>query len=249
MILSKKQGFKLILPPEPTPREQFAGEELERYLLRIFGTPEGEKTPILIGGPGRNPATAGRITQEEFKELCSGEEGFLLWIMPDAILIAGSEEKDDRERGTLYGVYEFLERYLGCVLAAYSHPELAAGEVVPQAEAVELPEGQFVKSGADRPYRTAIVQYGDAAGNPAHKLNLPFVDWLSKNRYNRILTWGSVYEKYKKIGFLPELEKRGINLSVGHHEAAFMWLPYFGNEMFPEAYGKTHPEYGVYRND
>ena len=250
MILSKEIPTYIVSPLAPTPREQFAADELAAYLNRIFGIGAGraDERPqgancIYIGGPGRNLEAAALITQEEFREVLTGPEGLLIEVRGSDLLIAGSEGFDDWERGTVYGVYEFLERFLGCCLAAYSRPGICAGEIVPAYDRLTLPDGRYVKAGADRPYRTAIVQYGEAAGNPYHELNLPFADWLAKNRYNRILTWASVYEAYKETGLTRELEKRGIRMSVGHHESSGMWLPCFGNKYFPEHYYVTHPEY------
>ena len=53
----------------------------------------------------------------------------------------------------------------------------------------------------------------------------------------------SVYETFKSDGLLPEIERRGLSLTVGHHEASGTFLPCFGNEYFPEKYLETHPEY------
>ena len=50
----------------------------------------------------------------------------------------------------------------------------------------DIAKGDRVKAEADLACRDAVVQYGDRAGNPHRKLNVPFFDWLAKNRYNRI---------------------------------------------------------------
>ena len=246
MKLSKNASIAILLPNTPTTREEFAAAELEKYLKQIFHvTIDNANATIrfVIGGPNRNEAANDLIDVKEFSQLLTGEEGMLIRIRKDSVLIAGSEGFEDRERGTVYGVYEFLERYLGCSLAVISAPDGNVGEFVPELKECILDDCQYVKSGSDRPYRCAIVQYGDCAGNPAHGLNIPFLDWLSKNRFNRILTWCSIYEGWKKLGFIPEIEKRGIRLSVGHHDAVKQWLPFYGNEYFPEAYYQTHPEY------
>lgn len=250
MILTHDRKTTVILPKDPTPRESFAAEELKKYLrdsMKIEALDADEIDPdgnnFLIGGPGRNSRSADLISAEEFSENLTGPEGMYIEIRDNIILLAGSEGYDDQERGTLYTVYEFLERYLGCSFAAYSDPDVDAGEIVPRHQSLFLSNSRYVKASADRFYRAAIVQYGEAAGNPHHQPNVPFFDWLCKNRYNRILTWASVYESYKAEGLCDELEKRGIRLSVGHHESSRMWLPYFGNARFPERYRETHPEY------
>ncbi len=247
MRLTKSTAYTVILPPSPTPRERFAGEELSRYLEKIFGAPavaeEGAEVRFVIGGPGRNEAALSLVSKEEFDALVTGAEGYLIRITEKAVLLAGSEIGGDDERGTLYAVYEFLESLCGCALAAFSHPDANAGEIVPRRESLTLPEGDRVKAEADRPYRCAIVQYGDRAGNPHRKLNRPFFDWLAKNRYNRIYIWASSYVGFCEDGLIPELEKRGIRLTVGHHESLWLWLPYYGNPYFSEHYIETHPEY------
>ena len=244
MILTQNSVYQVVLPAEPTPREAFAAKELARYLQKSLQmTPGNKGITILIGGPERNPAAKELISNEEFDQLLNAPEGICIKISGDRILLAGSQHQEDQERGTLYAVYEFLERYLGCSFAAYSAPDVDAGEIVSTYKTLELPEGQYIKSGADRPYRTAIVQYGDRAGNPLHSLNITFFDWLAKNRYNRLLVWASIYEAWLKAGLVEELEKRGLRLSVGHHESASLWMPYYGNAHFPEHYLETHPEY------
>lgn len=246
MKLIRNAPIAIVLPNNATTREQFAAAELEKYLKKILNVnidASNASIRFIIGGPGRNEAAKELVSSEEFSLLLTGEEGMLIRIQGNTVLIAGSEGFEDRERGTVYGVYEFLERYLGCSLAIYSEPTADVGEFVPILEELVLEDTQYVKAGSDRPYRCAIVQYGDSAGNPDHGLNISFLDWMAKNRYNRMLVWCSIYEGWKKLGLIPEIEKRGIRLSVGHHDAVNQWLPFYGNEYFPEKYSETHPEY------
>ena len=247
MILDRSTAYSILAPDHATPREAFAAEELSRYLTVILGAApvaaERAEICFTVGGPGRNPAALSLIEKDAFDALVTGKEGYLIRIAEKAVLLAGSEVGGDDERGTLYAVYDFLETYCGCAFAAYAHPDADAGEIVPSGIALTLQAGDLVKAAADRPYRCAIVQYGDRAGNPKRGLNIPFFDWLAKNRYNRIYIWASSYVGYCEDGLIPELEKRGIRLTVGHHESLWLWLPYYGNPYFPEHYIETHPEY------
>lgn len=259
MILNTYRPISILLPPKPTLREQFAAEELQKYLHAILGcTPaisDAKARPdgacFLIGGPERNAHSAKYLTEAEFRTTVPGPEGMLLRALDEnTVLLAGSSwHEGECERGTLYAVYELLERYCGCVLAAYSNPEVDAGEIIPRASTLDLSGVNYRKPFADRPYRTAIVQYEDAAGDPNRGLNIPFFDWLVKNRYNRFLTWTSIYEYFKKNGMLGEFEKRGIRFTVGHHESSRLFLPAHGNEYFPEHYFETHPEYYKLQSD
>ncbi len=252
MKIQKNAVPVIVIPAEATTREAYAAQVLQTYLQQIFGgdapavqteTVSGAK--ILIGGPERNAHTAKYFTEAEFDALVPGPEGMMIRSLDEeTLLLAGSSKNPNEcERGTIYAVYEFLERYLGCSFAAYTNPEIAGGSHIPASDEIALENIDYVKAAADSTYRAAIVQYSDVAGEPKHGLNLAFLDYLVQNRYNRILTWMSVYDYYKKSGFLAELERRGFRLTAGHHSALQKFLPPHGNEDFPEHYAQTHPEY------
>ncbi len=216
MILQQHSKFSVTFADSPVLR--FAAEELSHYLSAALKMEQGEGVAFRLSV---EPDTVERFT------IAIGE----------SITVTGSNE-----RSVLYGVYEFLERYVGCCFGAMRHPTENIGETVPELAALELPEETFTHT-ADLPYRTAIVQFDVWAGEADRGLTLPFFDWLAKNRYNRLLLWVSCYEKLKSLGWLDELKKRGFDLTVGHHQAIFTFLPPYGNEHFATAYRDEHPEY------
>lgn len=238
----------VVLPTNPSLQETFAANELVHYIYKITGQkPEFGKTAenlIIIGGPNRNVYARKLINEESFGKFVPGPEGMIIYSKDNLLLLAGSDGKNDNtHRGTIYAVYEFLERYLECSLSAYSNSNVEAGEYVPTMKNIEISDSKFVKEKCDVPYRCAIMQYSSWLGNPNHELNEKFISWLAKNRYNRILTWSSIYEGFKKNGVLDMARKRGIMFSVGHHESINLFLPQNGNEYFPEKYYETHPEF------
>lgn len=250
MILSHNNVASIVVSSQATAREIFAAEELSKYIERILGirypiVDDGHavtKQQIVIGGPVRNRVAALLIDTCEFQNLVPGLEGFLIKSFgEDKVLIAGSE--DSSERGTVYATYEFLERFLGCSLSAYSHPEIAAGEWVPNADVIKLDSINYIKKNADCPIRGAVVQYDASAGNVNRVLNITFYEWLLKNRYNYVYLWMQTYAQLQELGIIAEITDRGLSLMVGHHDAQDMFLPADGNEMFPEKYYETNPEY------
>lgn len=250
MHLDNNSNIVIVLPKIPLKTERFAAEELLRYLNLSLGVKpkisekkEKDACHFIIGGPARNNEALPFIDNQHFSAEVTGPEGLYIDISENGTLLAGSQDNDGYNRGTLYAVYEFLERYVGCCFGAYSKEGVAAGEIVPQHTKLLLQPEKYCKKAADLPYRTAIVQYNCWVGNADHALNPAFFSWLAKNRYNRILTWVGIYEQYKKLGLLPELEKRGIRLSVGHHQSVSTWLPPYGNELFTKQYAKENPEF------
>jgi len=143
----------------------------------------------------------------------------------------------------LYAVYEYLERYLGCCFGAYAKPGTVGGEIVPAYEGLTLEDCVYVHAKADLPCRGAHIQYNNWAADAEHGLNISFFDYLIKNRYNVVSTWTGVYDQWKEMGLLPELEKRGFSLSVGSHHAIETWLPPYGNKHNPIRYVEEHPTY------
>ncbi|MCL2512694.1 MAG: DUF4838 domain-containing protein, partial [Oscillospiraceae bacterium] len=109
--------------------EVTATEELQAYFAQITGVtlpiatdaqPAAERE-IVVGKTGRAvDALADRTAL--------GEDGFRITVSGETLLIAGGET-----RGTLFGVYAFLEDYLGC---RWFTPEL---KVVPALDVAALP--------------------------------------------------------------------------------------------------------------
>lgn len=91
---------------------KYAAEELRDYLYLATGktlaltydTAEETEKEILIGQTNRENDKA-LIDREGL-----GEEGFIIAMTDGKLVISGGEEE---LRGTLYGVYEFLESYIG----------------------------------------------------------------------------------------------------------------------------------------
>ena len=243
MKLRKHMRCCVSLPRNPGKVEFFTGEEVKKYLQKIFDevtfeeNPDAAEAVFVIGGPDRNQLAKQLVSELEFSRMVPGPEGFFYQIEGNTVLLAGSDET-----GTLYAAYEFLEQELGCCFGVFPLPQVPAGEVVPTCTEKELPDTVRYKAAADLAYRTAFVQYG--AGGDANKvLTVPFIDYLAKNRYNRVLTWMSVYNQMKELGLLAEMEKRGIRITAGHHQSLKTFMPFEGNDLFPTAYGKKHPDF------
>ena len=138
------------LPETPTKIQAFAGEELKKYLPKIFTQvtfDEQADITFIIGEPNEN---------------VTGAEGFAYKIEGNTAYLSGNTT------GQLYAVYEFLEQEFGCCFGAFPLPQVPAGEVVPTFTEKELTNKERSKNDADVPYRTAKVQYG--SGGDADKI-------------------------------------------------------------------------------
>jgi hypothetical protein len=122
--------YRIVIPSYPTLHEQKAAAVLQDYLLQISNAAlpiitsdkPRSKYEILLG---QNEHLSGLGTVVNLNELEA--DGFVILTDSLRLVIAGGNKK-----GTLYGVYSFLEKYLGCRM--YS-PDV---KVIPTQEKITL---------------------------------------------------------------------------------------------------------------
>lgn len=105
VVENGRTNYRIVLPEGSSPSEQFAASELQNHLHRISGVTipigrEKNTASILLGS---RAAPAG----VDLSGL--GDEGFVIKTVGSDLVIAGGQL-----RGTMYGVYAFLEDVLGC---------------------------------------------------------------------------------------------------------------------------------------
>jgi len=128
--LHAMQDWNLVVDAAATPSETYAADEFRRYFheatqawLPIVHRVEGSKRHVFIGA-----GEAMRASEVGFGVAGFGDEDLRIIVRDENIAIAGG-----RPRGTLYGVYTFLEDYLGIRFLTYDHthvPGLAGSHVV-----------------------------------------------------------------------------------------------------------------------
>lgn len=112
LVWNKTSDYKIIIGMNSTETEQTAANELQKYLKEMTGFElsiykDGDLNEslqeILIGKTNREDSGTYTIDRDSL-----GKEGFQILCSNKRLVIAGGAE-----RGTLYGIYDFLEN-LGC---------------------------------------------------------------------------------------------------------------------------------------
>jgi len=123
----------IVLPAGATPAQKYAAEELQRFTEQMTGV----KLPVVTDDQPL-PSQAVLLGLTRYTEAVSGapvdlkplgDDGFTFKTAGAHLCIIGSGL-----RGTLYGVYELLEKYGGCRWYSSWHSR------IPQREKWELPE-------------------------------------------------------------------------------------------------------------
>lgn len=104
--------YSIVRGANASPSEITAANELQSYLTQISGATLTVKTDA--ASPSPKEIIVGKTNREDARgytidRAALGDEGFRLLVSGDKLIIAGGEL-----RGTLYGVYSFLEEQLGC---------------------------------------------------------------------------------------------------------------------------------------
>ncbi|MCD4681084.1 MAG: DUF4838 domain-containing protein, partial [Bacteroidales bacterium] len=108
--LMTQKDWEIVVDKEAIPSEKFAAEEFQSlfmqvtgFRLKIVNSTSSKSKNIFIGYSPHSRNTGATVDTKNL-----GKEGLRIKITQNNITIEGG-----RPRGTLYGVYEFAERYLG----------------------------------------------------------------------------------------------------------------------------------------
>ncbi|MCX7014214.1 MAG: DUF4838 domain-containing protein [Candidatus Sumerlaeota bacterium] len=230
LIDDGKTRFAIVTPRQPDPAEAFAARELQRYLFEMTGARletvgEGDWRggPCVSVGATEMAARAGHIPERRFPQ----DDAFVIHVEGQTIVLAGCGP-----RGTVFAVYDFLER-LGCRWFAPGFRFCKRmHEYVPRTPRLALDASQHIAEQPDFQYRNEYPEHSFIC-EPDDVVAL--LDWCAKNKINQMgVRQNELTELWYRI-LAPECEKRGLMLlSQGHGYERF--LP-------RDVYYPAHPEW------
>ncbi len=185
IVLTEKgmTNYRIVIPSSASPFEQKAATVLQDYILQISGA----ALPIISGkrpgSPyeiilGQNERLDRLGIEINFNEL--GEDGFVIKTDSLRLIIAGGNKK-----GTLYGVYSFLEKYLGCRMYT---PEV---KIIPKQETILL--------GKIGDKEIPVIKFRSIHYNGTW--DAEYVDWhkLSHDEHGERKNWGSWVHTFNSL--------------------------------------------------
>ncbi len=156
-------NYVIVISETASPSEKHAADELKSFLKEISGadlsivTDSGalRSHEIILGD---NLHLKQLNAEIDFDAL--GDDGFNIRTEGNYLIVAGG-----KQRGTMYGVYTFLEDYLGC---RWFHPEVS-----------RVPTRQRIEIGAINDTQTPII-----ASRDTHYFVGEDADWAARNKIN-----------------------------------------------------------------
>ncbi|HEX8358100.1 MAG TPA: DUF4838 domain-containing protein [Segetibacter sp.] len=166
LVKNGKSDYKIIIPPDANEIEKQSAVVFQDYINRISGCllPVFKQNPLAKGKQiiiGRSKL----INSASLQEL--GNDGFIMRIIDNSLILTGGTRK-----GVLYGVYTFLEDYLGCRM--YTSKVI----YIPKNNSIILPATIDKKQTPTFKYRSTY--FTDALNKDYcdfHKMNYFMEDW------------------------------------------------------------------------
>lgn len=151
MPANELNTWPIMVAGDALPSEQFAAREFQRLWERCTGVKLPLDTDAVSGTPGIaiGPGMAPHVSVDGL-----GEEGLRIRLTAESLAITGG-----RPRGTLYGVYEFFERYMGVRFLTADHTNTPPDAA---SRPLETGEYRFVP-----PFTFRWSYYGEVNTDPA----------------------------------------------------------------------------------
>jgi len=195
--------WEIVLPPDAIPSEEYAAEELQKFFEQATGlllpiTKEPRKTKgghIYVGASEAMKASKVGFDTNEF-----GPEDLRVVVGDSAIAIAGG-----RPRGTLYGVYTFLEDCLGVRFLTPEHthvPRLGPGRVLKPMDKSYSPPlvFRFSNAGENNDHAFAVrLRQNSSFGRISERLGGESHLELINHSFSRYVPWskyGKTHPEY-----------------------------------------------------
>ncbi|MBE6393112.1 MAG: DUF4838 domain-containing protein [Lentisphaerae bacterium] len=226
-ILLKGADWQVFYSENATGTEKHAATEIAGYLSKISGS-RISCTVEISGKPHPYGIFVGRTAFASAKGVdvsCFDQEEWLIRRFPDGIIVTGG-----RPRGTLFGAYEFLERFFGIMWLdeTFTH--------IPRQKKITLPEKINLRCKPHFRYRGMYTWYG--------KNRWQSMAFRSRNRENIFLGIKMEPEIQKKLGHHPVLGRPAtintLYLYVKHWPKTGMEqgysLNHFGKRVRPVAF-------------
>ena len=139
-VTNGKTDYKIAIPTKASECEKYAAEELRKYIQKSTGATLPIITDASDVSLGQKIVSIGdtklfRASGLETSNL--NTDGFRLKTDGETLLIKG-----ERDRGTLYGVYDFLEKYIGARFLSAEFEHIPAVETITlyKSDVTEIPD-------------------------------------------------------------------------------------------------------------
>ncbi len=163
LISGGESQYVIVKGADASPSENTAALKLQSYLKQISGVELSIITDASAAIPTDKEIIVGKTNREgaayTMDRAALGDDGFIIKTVGQNIVIVGGEL-----RGTLYGVFDFLQKFLGCKWLS------STAVIIPENEVVAVPAAIDVREIPAFVFRAPTVVYNMTSINPDYAL-------------------------------------------------------------------------------
>jgi len=206
----------IVADEKATVTEKFAVEELQKYLEKITGD------SFEIKDSKQFMQFSFTLGNDLIDNLELQQDEYVIRSSANGVVLSGGGD-----RGTLYAVYDLLEK-LGCRWYYPDPvdeivPELSIEEVLKKVKGLDVVERPDFSVRMTRFLTYDIGKAGESLADGVTKGSLlDRIDWLTKNRTNAFqygvdhgISGYKLWSRYRAV--FPEMQKRGMKIGMGGH--------------------------------
>ena len=132
-----KTGYKIVIPAQANETEVYAAEEMQKYVKQSTGVELAivrDNAGVTLGQKLLSIGKTKFVSETGLDTSNLNVDGFRIKTKDETVMING-----ERDRGTLYGVYSFLEKFIGYRFLSVDY------EYVPELKSIPLYEMDIVE--------------------------------------------------------------------------------------------------------
>lgn len=202
--LGEAKDYFVVIPSAATETEKYAAEQLIKYVKAVTGTQISYRSDGAYSGG--KVISVGRTEFMDTADISAdetelGSDGFIVKNKNSAVFICGGED-----RGTLYGVYDFLEYQLGVkwLTSDTTYIPDNANANVYQSDRMEIPAFEYRVYLDPASFDNDSTEFSTARRFTSEYLHIPDsaggnLKWWQGYETHNSLQWAQV-EKYLKNG-------------------------------------------------
>jgi hypothetical protein len=205
LVTNSASGYRIVVAADASGTEEKAALVLQHYLEEISSV----SIPVITdnGKPGSDEICIGRTNRTAVKEKFKAD-GFIVKTVDKRLFIYGNQD-----RSTLFGVYHFLERYLGC------RKFTSALKYVPKLSTIKLSSIRDLQNPQMSFRQVYYPDQYDEEYRDWHKLHLLEDEWgLWGHTFDKLVPASRYFKDHPEYYALVNGERKPVQLCLSNKD-------------------------------
>ena len=204
LVEDGQSEYKIVIPLAASECEKFSATQIQNYIAQSTGVnlPVVTDVGITLGDKVISVGKTALTVSAELDTSNLNIDGFKIKTQGETVMIKGQ-----RDRGTLYGAYDFLEKFVGVkfLTASYEYVPTLSDIPLYQADITEIPDfslrshfANHTRRNMDLASKMRMIAPGNASGDASARYGGAWnEDWtMDMHSFNNLVRYDVYAEKY-----------------------------------------------------